>query len=116
MADREPRPYQFRLSTLFWLTAILAVPLGLLSGNAWYVVLALVEGFLGLLVVAWSLYLYEEIQSDTRSDAHVMIGVAVILLAIIVGAVLVIVTARGQPGRERAEPAVAGFRPAHRPR
>lgn len=104
MTDREPRPYQFRLSTLFWLITALAVPLGLVSGNAWYVVLALVEGFLALLVVAWALYVYEEFRSDTRSDAHVMIGLIVIWLAIIVGVALVVWTVREQRGHDRAAP------------
>ena len=107
MVDRESRPYQFRLSTLFWLTVALAVPLGLLSGNASYVILALVEGFLALLVVAWSLYVYEEFQSETRSDAHLMIGLSVILLAIIVGVVLAALTVRGQRRGDRAATAAA---------
>lgn len=107
MVDRESRPYQFRLSTLFWLTAALAVPLGLLSGNAAYVILALVEAFLALLVVAWSLYVYEEFQSETRSDAHLMIGLSVILLAILVGVVLAALTVRGQRRRDRAATSAA---------
>lgn len=104
MTDREPRPYQFRLSTLFWLIAALAVPLGLVSGNGWYVVLALVEGFLALLVMAWSLYVYEEFHSDTRSDLHLMMGLIVIWLAIIVGVGLVVWTVRREHHKGVAVP------------
>lgn len=104
MTDREPRPYQFRLSTLFWLIAALSVPLGLVSGNGWYVVLALVEAFLALLVMAWSLYVYEEFQSDTRSDLHLMVGLIVIWLAIIVGVGLVVWTVRSEHRQGGAVP------------
>lgn len=96
MPDREPRPYQFRLITLFLLTAVLAVPLGLLFGDPSLVLVSLVEGILLLLIVAWFLFIYGELNSDSPSQGQVAIATVMIVIALIVGAALLVSTFRSQ--------------------
>lgn len=100
MADPEPRPYQFRLITLFLLTAVLAVPLGLLFGDPSLVLVSLVEGVLLLLIVAWFLFIYGELNSDSPSHGQVAIATAMIVVALIVGVALFVSTLRSQKGPE----------------
>ncbi|HEX5447165.1 MAG TPA: hypothetical protein VFW87_25340 [Pirellulales bacterium] len=85
MPDREPRPYQFRLITLFLLTALLAVPLGLMFGDPSLVLVSLVEGVLLLLILAWFLFIYGELNSDAPSQSQVAIATVMIVIALLVG-------------------------------
>lgn len=85
MPDREPRPYQFRLITLFLLTALLAVPLGLVFGDPSLVLVTLVEGGLLLLIVAWFMFIYGELNSDAPSQGQVAIATVMIVVALLVG-------------------------------
>lgn len=94
MTDPQPRPYQFRLITLFLLTALLAVPLGLLFGDTSLVLVSLVEGILALLIVAWFLFIYGELNSDSPSHGQVAIATVMIVLALVVGAGLLVSTVR----------------------
>lgn len=96
MPDLEPHPYQFRLITLFLLTAVLAVPLGLLFGDPSLVLVSLVEGILLLLIVAWFLFIYGELNSDSPSQGQVAIATVMIVIALIVGAALLVSTFRSQ--------------------
>lgn len=96
MPEQESRPYQFRLITLFLLTAVLAVPLGLLFGDPSLVLVSLVEGILLLLIVAWFLFIYGELNSDSPSQGQVAIATVMIVIALIVGAGLLVSTFRNQ--------------------
>lgn len=104
MPDREPRPYQFRLITLFLLTALLAVPLGLVFGDPSLVLVTLVEGVLLLLIIAWFLFIYGELNSDSPSQGQVAIATVMIVIALLVGVGLFWSTVRKQRPAIEAQP------------